>query len=158
MFHMERQDLFKHILVPTDGSETSIRAGRMSVQLASIHDARITFVYVVDRTTVEEIAEATSRTADMIRRNLEEKGRGYLQYLARLARNNDVEADQVVRQGVPHSEISELARDVKADLIVIGRVGCRGPRCVLIGSVAERVIEQAPCPVLVVSEPNSSRW
>ena len=147
---MEERSPFTHILVPTDGSETSINAGRLAIQIAALHNIPITFVYVVDSAVVDEIAGVTSKTAEMVHRELEANGRRYLDYLSRLARDRGLQTDQVVRHGIPHSEIANLAREQGMDLIVIGQVGRRGPRRVLIGSVAERVIEYAPCPVLVV--------
>jgi nucleotide-binding universal stress UspA family protein len=119
--------------------------------MASIHNTQMTLVYVVDSAIVDEIASATSKSVGVINRELESKGQRYLDYLARLAGDRDLQAEQVIRRGIPYSEIADLARERKVDLIIIGRVGCRGPRCALIGSVAERVIEYANCPVLVVS-------
>jgi len=149
---MEKTNLFSHILVPTDGSDTSTRAGIVASELAQIHESSITFIYVVDSATVNEIADTMSRSTDAIRRELETKGQHYLDYLSRIAEDKGLTADQVISFGIPHDEIAEAARRRSADLIVIGRVGCRGPRCVLIGSVAERVLERAPCPVLVVGQ------
>jgi len=147
---MEARSPFTHILVPTDGSETSIDAGRLAIQIAVTHGIPITFVYVVDNAIVDEIAEATSKTAKMVHQELEAKGRRYLDYLSRLARDRGLQTDQVVRHGMPHGEIANLARERNVDLIVIGQVGRRGARRIHIGSVAERVIDYAPCPVLVV--------
>ncbi|HEC33109.1 MAG TPA: universal stress protein [Chloroflexi bacterium] len=154
---MEAQSPFTHILVPTDGSETSVNAGRLAIQIAVTHHVPITFVYVVDDAIVDEIAGATSKTAETVHRELEAKGQRYLDYLSRMARDRGLQADQVVRHGIPHSEIADLARERGVDLIVIGRVGRRGPRRVLIGSVAERVIEYALCPVLVVRHTPTQR-
>lgn len=150
---MEDNSLFRHILVPTDGSENSVHAGRLAIQMAALHRSQMTLVYVVDSATVDEIAAATAKTSQAIRRELDIQGRRYLDYLIRLAGAGNVEAEQVIRQGVPYREIADLARERDIDLIVIGRVGCRGARCALVGSVAERVIEYAHCPVLVVSQP-----
>ena len=154
---MQNGNLFSHILTPIDGSETSIRAGRMAIQLAGIHGSEITFAYVVDSTTVAEIAGATSRPPETAHRDLENTGKRYLDYLARMGDERGVRSQRVTRSGIPHSEIADLARERDVDLIVIGRVGCRGPRCILIGSVAERVIEHAHCPVLVVTQDSSRR-
>jgi nucleotide-binding universal stress UspA family protein len=150
---MEERSPFRHILVPTDGSDNSVHAGRLAIQLAALHKAQVTLVYVVDSATVDEIAGATAKTSAAINRELEIQGRRYLDYLIRLARASNVQAQQAIRQGTPYREIADLAREEKVDLIVIGRVGCRGARCALVGSVAERVIEYAHCPVLVVSQP-----
>jgi nucleotide-binding universal stress UspA family protein len=147
---MEERSPFTHILVPVDGSESSINAGRLAIQIAATHNVRITFVCVVDRIIAEEIAGATSRTIEVTCQELENKGQHYLDYLCRLASNRGLQADQVIRRGIPHREIADLARELGVDLIAIGRVGRHGPHRVHIGSVAERVIESAPCPVLVV--------
>lgn len=149
---MEKETLFTHILVPTDGSVNSNHAGRLAVQMGSIHDARLTIAYVVDDTIVDEIAAATGKTRESTVRDLATKGQHYVDFIARLADRNDVRHEEVIRQGTPYREIAHLARESGAKLIVIGRVGCRGPRCALVGSVAERVIEYAPCPVLVVNQ------
>jgi nucleotide-binding universal stress UspA family protein len=58
-----------------------------------------------------------------------------------------------LRSGVPHQEIVALARDERADLIVIGTHGRGGINRALLGSVADRVVRLAPCPVLTVREP-----
>ena len=51
---------------------------------------------------------------------------------------------------MPHRVLLQMAAELEADLIVMGTVGRRGPRRVLIGSVTERVIVHSPIPVLVV--------
>jgi nucleotide-binding universal stress UspA family protein len=147
---MEETSPFTHILVPTDGSDTSINAGRLAIQIAATLNVRITFAYIVDRIVVEGMAGATSRSTETICQELESKGQRYLDYLSRLAHNRGLQTDQVIRRGIPHREIAELAREREVDLVVIGRVGSHGPQRTHIGSVAERVIESAPCPVLVV--------
>ena len=146
----EIQRLFHHILVPTDGSQHSIAAGRLGVQLAALHQARITFVYVVDATVAQKVAGASGEEATQVQSELELSGQRYLDYLCRLASEANLTSNQVLRHGVPFSEITDLAREQGVDLIVIGQVGGGGPRRILIGSVTERVIEHAPCPVLVV--------
>ena len=154
---MEQKSSFSHILIPTDGSDNSVHAGRLAIEMAVLHRARVTLVYVVDSATVDEIAAATAKTSAAIRRELELQGRRYLDYLIRLAEGSNVQAEQEILQGTPYREIAELARERDVDLIVIGRVGCRGARCALVGSVAERVIEYAHCPVLVVSQAPARR-
>jgi nucleotide-binding universal stress UspA family protein len=151
---MEERSPFTHILVPTDGSENSIHAGRLAIRVAAAYRARVTLVYVVteDSAIVGKIAAASSKTLEVTRRELEDKGHRYLDYLSRLAQERNVQFETAIRYGVPHNEIARLARERKADLIVIGRVGSHGLRGARIGSVAERVIEYAPCPVLVVSQ------
>jgi len=145
-----KQNPFTHILVPTDGSDTSINAGLLAIQIANTHRAQLTFVYVVDQIVVEGIASTTSKSTEAICKELESKGQRYLDYLSRMARDTGLQTDQAILHGIPHREIAELARESRGDLIVIGQVGSHGLQRAHIGSVAERVIESAPCPVLVV--------
>jgi nucleotide-binding universal stress UspA family protein len=147
---VEMQALFHHILVPTDGSQLSMAAGRLALQLTALHEARLTFLYVVDDAVAETLAGASGREPKQAQGELALSGQRYLDYLSRLAARAGLTSNQVMRHGMPYKEIADLAREQGVDLIVIGQVGSRGPRRILIGSVTERVIEHAPCPVLVV--------
>ncbi len=147
---------FRHILVPTDGSQSSIHAGQYAIRWAAGFSARITFVYVVDTKVAHELvgvsrsAGVAQKGADQVHGELEQSGQRYLDYLCRMASEAGVSAECVMRRGVPYQEIADVARELGVDLIVIGQVGSRGSQNIRIGSVAERVIEHAPCPVLVV--------
>ena len=154
---MEENSPFTHILVPTDGSEPSVSAGRLAIRIAAQHRIPITFVYVIDSVSAEKMAAATSRKLDAIYEELRNKGQSYLNYLTRLAQNRGLEASQVTRQGIPHREIADLARQSKADLIVMGQGGVGGPHRLDIGSVSKRVIESSPCPVLVAKHSRPRR-
>ena len=146
----ERQARFYHILAPINGSQSSVTAGRLAVQLTALHKAHITFVYVVDDAVVAEMAGVSGRVAKRVQSELELSGQRSLDYLSRLASEADLTSNQVIRHGVPYREIVNLAREQGVDLIVVGQVGSRGPRRILIGSVTERIIEHSPCAVLVV--------
>jgi nucleotide-binding universal stress UspA family protein len=146
----QAQTPFHHLLVPTDGSSLSVTAGQLAVRLAAFHRARLTFVYVVDTSVAEALADTPDKIVEQMEQELALTGQRYLDYLCRLAADVGLEANQIIRYGVPYREIERLAREQNVDLIVIGQVGQRGPRRILIGSVTERVVEYAPCAVLVV--------
>ncbi|MBN1449636.1 MAG: universal stress protein [Anaerolineales bacterium] len=142
---------FSHIIVPTDGSETSINAGQLAIHMASLCPTKITFVYVIDEKTAEEVSRTTRRTLDEVHAEFSDTANRYLDYLSHLASNRGISTARTIRYGTPYIEITELAREVNADLIVIGRAGGLGTqRLARIGAVAERVIEYAHCPVLTV--------
>lgn len=141
---------FTRILAPIDGSACSINAGRLAIELAAGFQAQITFAYVVDTAAAEELARASRRPIEGIQREMEASGQRYLRHLARQAKMHGLRVNHTVRFGVPYAEISRLAQEDSANLIVIGQVGRHGPRRLMMGSVTERVIELAPCPVLVV--------
>ena len=141
---------FSHILVPTEGSHPSIQAGRLAIQLAAHHQARITFVYVIDESIVMELASASGRELPQVQEEMELSAQRSLDYLTRLAMEMEVASNQVIRHGIPYSEIADLAQEQNVDLITIGQVENRSPRRSMIGSITERIIEHSPCPVLVV--------
>ena len=148
---MELQpSIFRHILVPTDGSEPATTAGKFAIRLAVAQRARITFVYVVDTSVANELQDLSGKTAQQVVQELERTGQRHLDYLVRRATAAQLTVAHHIRKGTPSAEIAELAGEQGVDLIVIAQVGHRGPRRILIGNVTERVIETAPCPVLVV--------
>jgi nucleotide-binding universal stress UspA family protein len=146
---MDNGTHFRTILAPIDGSKTSTIAGKLAVDLAVSNRARLIFVYVVDETVVDELAHSFDKSSRETGRELARSGQRYLDYLSVLAQGRGVAADTILRQGTPHLEIVDEANKQGADLIVIGYVGRRGPRRILIGSVTERVIEYAECPILI---------
>jgi nucleotide-binding universal stress UspA family protein len=150
----KKRSPFTHVLVPTDGSAASIDAGRLAIKIASVHQIPMTFLYVVNRQTAEDIANSSpDKDVDGVCQELGDKAKRYLDYLARAASNEGLEAEQVIKYGIPYQEIANLAHERSIDLIVMGQVGGRGTQQhhrAHIGSVAEHVIEHAPCPVLIV--------
>jgi nucleotide-binding universal stress UspA family protein len=140
--------MIKKILIPTDGSDYSMRAAELGILLAKVFRAKVVTIYVVDTVILEEIARTTEKTA--VERELKEKGESYLKYVAGLAEKEGLQAEAILARGEPHDQIVHYAKSLGADLIVVGTFGRRGADRILIGSVTERVIEYAPCPVLVV--------
>jgi nucleotide-binding universal stress UspA family protein len=136
------------ILIPTDGSDCSLRAAELGVSLAKILGAKILAIYVIDVVILEEITKGAEK--EVIERELKEKGEHYLKYVTKLAEKEGLKAEAILARGVPYDQIVHYAKFLGADLIVIGTYGRRGAERILIGTVAERVIEYAPCPVLVV--------
>lgn len=143
------QQLFHHILVPTDGSQNSVHASQLAFRIAKLSAAQVTLLYVVDSAVLDEIARFSTQQRTEVRQELYENGNQYLAYAESLAQQMNLAVKQEIREGVPYEEIVALAATIGADLIVMGHIGRRGPRRILIGSVTERVIEFAHCPVLV---------
>ena len=144
------EQLFRHILAPIDGSENSIQAAKTAFRIARVLSSQVTALYVVDRTVLKEVARYANQPPAETHQEFRHSGRQYLRHLERLAQEAGVRVDREIREGEPHEEIVAVADAIGVDLIVMGHVGRRGPRRILIGSVTERVIELAHCPVLVV--------
>jgi nucleotide-binding universal stress UspA family protein len=143
-----KMEKVKKILVPTDGSDCSLRAAELGISLAGVLGAEIVAIYVIDTVILEEISKGVEK--EVVEKELKEKGECYLKYVAELAEKEGLKAEVILAKGEPHDQIVHYARSKGADMIVIGTYGRRGAERILIGSVAERVIEYAPCPVLVV--------
>lgn len=136
------------ILIPTDGSDYSVRAAEYGVSVAKMLGAEITVVYVIDTVVLDQAAKVTER--EIMERELKGDGERYLRYVVGVAEHEGVKASSFLAKGRPYEQIVHLAKGLKVDLIVMGTYGRRGAERILIGSVAERVIEYASCPVLVV--------
>jgi nucleotide-binding universal stress UspA family protein len=81
---------------------------------------------------------------------LEEQSRRYLELARSDAGRQGVAVQCQTRRGDPFEEVIAAANDLRADLIIMGHTGRRGTSRVLIGSVTQRVLDYAPCPVLVM--------
>jgi nucleotide-binding universal stress UspA family protein len=138
----------KKILIPTDGSDYSLRAAEYGIGLAKMLEAEVTTVYVIDPVALDKLAKATER--EDVERELKANGQRYMHYVRSLAEKSGVKTASLLAKGRPFEQIVHLAKSLGIDLIVMGTYGRRGAERILIGSVAERVIEYSTCPVLVV--------
>ena len=141
----------KRILVPTDFSDNSERAVRYAAELAEKFQSEVVLLHVVQDLAlilpdaVMPIAVATPDLNNMIASA--KTGLANLVASLNLAHlNPKVE----VRVGNPPSEIVSAASDLKADLLCISTHGRTGLAHFLLGSVAEKIVRHAPCPVLTV--------
>ena len=142
----------KKILLATDGSETSMRAAKMALDIGKKTGATVTAIYVVD---VHRLAQLPGYAAmPGIKDNLMElmfkEGDEALEEIEDMARDAGVAYERVVAEGDPGEELLKLCRDPGFDLIVLGTIGKSGLKRFLLGSVAEKVVRHSHVPVLVV--------
>jgi nucleotide-binding universal stress UspA family protein len=149
------QTQIKRIVVPHDFSDTAQCALTYALDLAEKFGAGITVVHAYEY-PVLSYPEGPALTGDLVRQ-IQAAAEAALAGVVSRARRPGVEIDSALRQGPAWSEILAAAKDTKADLIVIGTHGRRGLSRALLGSVAERVVRTAPCPVLTVHGPASER-
>jgi len=139
----------RSILVPTDFSPESGKALTYARQFARQFGSKLLLMHVVELGAAPDFARAFPLAIES--GHLLAEGRVQLE---RFARDTGVEpallGKIVVRCGSPFLEISEAARRLKADLIIIATRGRTGWKHALLGSTSERVVRHAPCPVLVV--------
>jgi nucleotide-binding universal stress UspA family protein len=138
-----------HILVPTDFSPASDTALTYAIDLAQTMGARISLIHVFEDPAVmnmysEQYMPLPEETIRGIRAEID-------RLLAeRAARRGTVPLESAVVMGTAERAIVDQARDTRADLIVMGTHGRHGVAHLLLGSVAERVVRTAACPVLTV--------
>ncbi len=138
--------LFKKILIPTDGSEYTKAAVRMGLEIAKASGAEVTALYVVDQTSF--INFPTDSTIISVYTLLEKEGEEAMEYVKQEAERLGVKVTPRIEEGSPSRKIVELSSE--HDLVVMGTLGRTGFSKLLLGSVAERVVRFAKCPVLVV--------
>ena len=135
---------WKRILLATDGSTHCQPAIEKAVDFAKSYGGRLSAVSVVDLPD-ELYAEAPSLVDELV-----SKAKGYVARARTEADLCGVETETHVREGASYDVILKLAHEADAQLIVMGSHGRTGIARLLMGSVTERVIGHALCPVLVV--------
>ncbi len=139
---------FKNILVPTDGSEYTKAAVREAVELAKLSGGKVTALYVLDQSVFTNMPMDTA--VMNVYNTLEKEGKAAVDFVRDLAAENNVEAEVSIKEGTPVKVI--LDESSNYDIIVMGTLGRTGMSKLLMGSVAERVVRAAQCPVLVVRD------
>lgn len=143
---------FKRILVPTDFSESSGIALRHAASFARLCHGAITLLHVVESPNYPAWGYAHLSLRDQ---KLKKKAYKKLEALSGEL-PSDSGAVVAVKTGDAALEIAEAAKEEKADLIVIAAHGHTGLKRLFLGSVAEKVVRFAHCPVLVVRGTNPS--
>ncbi|MES0363072.1 MAG: universal stress protein [Desulfobacteria bacterium] len=141
----------KRILCPTDFSATAQKALEYAVFLASSHNAELLLLHVVDHLHGFDNYLILSLTPHEVAERMEKHAKENLSDVTNQIKET-VKIEKAVRHGKTSVQIIEMAREVKADLIVMGSHGRTGVSHVIIGSVAEAVVRHAYCPVLVVRD------
>ena len=147
--------MFKHILLPTDGSKLSDRAVQRGIELAESLGARLTAVHVIPefRMMADE-SFVLPTTADLKRRYDKEaklRAEKMLSKIGERAKASGVKYESVAVTGdLPYEHIIETAKKRKCDLIMMASHGRRGISGLLLGSEAAKVLTHSKIPVLVV--------
>ncbi|WP_175970323.1 universal stress protein [Burkholderia sp. BCC0322] len=145
--------MYSNILVALDGSDTSSRALDAALGLASETGARLTPVYVVD--FLVPAYDMAGYDPSILIDAFREEGLRVTDDAARRMKARDVAGTPQIAnvdpagEDIPHRIVS-LANEIAADLIVMGTHGRRGAQRLFLGSVAERVLRLATCPVLMI--------
>ncbi len=134
--------LFKKILCPLDFDQNSLLALQVATELARERKATLDLLHVVSIPSGPEVALPFAK--------MEKAARTRLERLAGQKIGSKVSHRVDVSMGDPAAEIIHTAKKLDTDLIVMATHGRKGLRHLVLGSVAERVVREAPCPVLAI--------
>ena len=143
--------MFKHILLPTDGSAASEEAIRKGIQFAKEIGAQVTGFHVTPEFHIFTYqAEMLEDTREEFRKDSEEQARKFLGAIEAAAREACVPCDVAfTASDHPYEALIEAARENKCDLIAMASHGRKGIRGLLMGSETQKVLTHSTLPVLV---------
>jgi nucleotide-binding universal stress UspA family protein len=136
--------------VGVDGSESSIDATRVAVDLARARSAKLYIVTVVRPPEGWWGIVGSPPTAEALGDSLSDAQRDVLDRALRATDFSDIDYETQEEIGEPSSRLIDVCNRVDADILVVGRRGSGLFRRMVVGSVANHVVHEAPCPVLVV--------
>lgn len=145
--------MYKHILVPTDGSELSGQAVNRAIRFARETGAQLSFLHVMPEYIPPAFAEfpATGQASyDEYMKATEENGKTILGEARKAAEEAGVSCETVaIRHTQPYRVIIDVARDKACDLIFMSSHGRRGLSALVLGSETNKVLTHSAIPVLV---------
>ena len=143
--------MFKHILFATDGSPASENAAKVAVDLARVHGARLTALYVVDPYPYLGVGEANPFGFQAYMSAAQQHAaEAHAKVLALCQAGKPVDCQPLLVEDVAAATgIVRMAKEQDADLVVVGSHGRTGVARLMLGSVATKVVAEAPVPVLV---------
>lgn len=143
--------MFKHILIPIDGSELSTRAAQTGIELAKLSQGRICVLHVIPPFhTIAYVGAMLAATEYAYREEAETNGQRYLADIRAFAEAAGVPFEgKVVYGDQPFEHIVQTVAEEQCDIIVMGSHGWRGMTRLLLGSETQKVLLRADAPVLV---------
>jgi nucleotide-binding universal stress UspA family protein len=150
--------MYRRILVPVDGSHTSMRGLEEAIRLAKDQGARLRLVHVVEEYVVVQgtgVDGAGLYVSELIE-SLQAEGKKIVASAIALANKRGVKTDASTFESFTNRSSDYIIREAKkwhADLIVMGTHGRRGVNRLVLGSDAEIVVRTSPVPVLLVRSP-----
>jgi nucleotide-binding universal stress UspA family protein len=141
---------FRHILAPSDFSEYSKKAVASALELAKKFGAKLTILHVVEPPPYPVEGYAPPSMSATFLEDLERQATQDLAQLVPEAEASGLEVVRLVVVGTPYRKIIETAEAEQVDLLVMATAGRTGFSHLLLGSIAERVVRTATCPVLTM--------
>lgn len=146
----------KNIAVSIAGGAESLITVKYAIYFAKILNAKLTAIYVVDEYALKELLKSkvfVEIEAQDYEKDLEEQGVRFMQRAKKMAELKGVEFESAILRGVIHEEVVEKVRQLEADILIIGQLKEVFSRREIFYDEGERIFREAPCPIIVVKEP-----
>ncbi|MFA5008607.1 MAG: universal stress protein [Candidatus Omnitrophota bacterium] len=146
----------KNIAVSLSGSAVSMCTAKYAIYLARQLNAKLYAIYVVDERSLHELLKTrifVEIEAVEYERDLKDHGLNLLERVRKIAEIKKVECEGLLLKGVIHEEVVNAARELPADLLVIGELKEVVSRREIFYDEGERIFRESPCPVVVVKNP-----
>jgi nucleotide-binding universal stress UspA family protein len=141
---------FRHILAPTDFSEYSKQAVASALELAKKFGAKLSILHVVELPPYPVEGYVPPSLSATFLEDLERQASQDLAQVVPEAESASIEVARLVTVGSPYRKIIDMAEAEQVDLIVMATAGRTGFSRLVMGSIAERVVRTASCPVLTI--------
>jgi nucleotide-binding universal stress UspA family protein len=141
---------FRHILAPTDFSEYSKQAVACALELAIKFSAKLSILHVVELPPYPVEGYVPPSLTATFMEDLERESSRQLAQMVPEAESAGVDVVRLVAVGSPYRKIIDTAEAEQVDLIVMATAGRTGFSHLIMGSIAERVVRTAACPVLTI--------
>lgn len=141
---------WKKVLCPVDFSPPSLKALEVAVEIGRRFDAELVLFHAYQLPTVPVLEGAILPGPGTFRDVLDTVERDLSAWEAEAKRRGATKVSSVKAMGTPHEEIVRHATECGADVVVMGTHGRTALKHVLLGSVAEKVVRYADCPVLTI--------
>lgn len=142
-----------NIVLSISGGEPSLVTSKYAISLAKLLSAKLTALYVIDKNSLQELLKSkifVEIEAVEFEKELETQGINFITRIKKLAETKGVQAEGLILNGIVHSEIVNKAKEMNADLLVIGELKEVLSRTEIFFNEGERILREAPCPVIVV--------
>jgi nucleotide-binding universal stress UspA family protein len=153
---MEALSLFKKILLPTDGSEASERAGEYAINSADLDGADVIVLHVIDTYYLNSLPQRDLR--EKLDKEFRKEGKEVVEKFEKKIEDEqcsgnckNIKLITMIKEGKPEDIILKTADQLGVDHIVMGKSGKHGLEKFIVGSTTERVVRGAKVPVNVIA-------
>jgi nucleotide-binding universal stress UspA family protein len=146
--------MIKKVMIAIDGSDTSKKAAGIGIDIARRANGTVVAVYVMDISRLSHLPGYATLPGlkEKILALIQDEGKQATEFVLNCSQNMSVPCRAIIAQGNPADELLKAAKEEKADLIVMGKVGRTAVEKFLLGSVAEKVVSQSTIPVILIKD------